>query len=289
MYRSLFYILGLWLVASCSGAGDNFPDDGGRQKVNISFSAENGTISDEIYAGLYMVNYIDGEYNELFSSGNYVNNIMMVYRNNGWQSEDAIYWYDETTAADFYVYAPYDADVPDACALSFDIATDQTSLDRMAESDFLWGASKKQTPSSGNFELKMQHHFSSMTVVVTADSTFQDFSSENVSVVIGGTRTSAAINLQTGIVTPTGDVQDVVCYNNGDLSYTAILVPQQIPFSDFIKIDWNGNPYILQSAFKLDSHKEYRLVIRLKKTAGGLDVGIDGWDIIDEDFGGTVG
>ena len=84
-------------------------------------------------------------------------------------------------------------------------------------------------------------------------------------------------------------MESVACHNNEDFSYTAILIPQQIPFSDFIKIDWDGNIYNLQSAFKLESRKEYKITVKLKKTAGGFDIGIDGWDIIDEDFGGTVG
>lgn len=289
MNRSVILILGLLLVAGCSNEEDNIPADNGREKVIISLHAENGVIDNEIEAGLYMVNCFNGSAEELLPAGNYVDNRNIVYGNNGWQLKTPLYWYDEITPADFYVYAPYNKNVPDARSLSFSVATDQTSLDRMAESDFLWGASKKQTPSTGGFELKMQHHFSKMTVVVTADSTFKDFSAENVSVILGGTRTSASINLQTGTVTPTGNVLDVACYSNGDLSYTAILVPQQIPFSDFIKIDWNGNPYTLQTAFKLESHKEYKLVVKLKKTAGGFDIGIDGWDIIDKDFGGTVG
>ena len=95
--------------------------------------------------------------------------------------------------------------------------------------------------------------------------------------------------VSTGIVTATGDRADVRCRNNGDLTYAAILLPQQIPFANLIKVEWNGNSYILQNSFKLEAKKQYRLTIRLNKTQGGLDVGIDGWDIIDEDFGGTVG
>lgn len=289
MNRHIYFLLGLILITGCSNEEVNIPVDDVRQVVTMSLLAENGVISDEIEAGLYMVNYFNGAEDKLLPTGNYVNNMMIVYENNGWQLETPIYWYDETTPADFYVYAPYDKNVPDACALSFSVATDQTSVDRMAEGDFLWGASKKQSPSAGGFELKMQHHFSKMTVVITADSTLSDLTAEDVSVAIGGTITSATINLQTGDITPTGEAQDVTCYNNGDLSYTSILIPQQVPFSNFIKIDWNDSPYTLQSAFKLESRKEYRLTVRLKKTAGGFDIGIDGWEISDEDFGGIVG
>ena len=289
MYRYLYYILGLLLVAGCSNEDRFTPDDEGKQKVNISVFAENGTIGNDIKAGLYMVNYINGFEEELLPAGNYINNQLIVYRNNRWESREPIYWYDETTAADFYVYAPYKEDVENACALQFCVDTDQRMEKRMAQSDFLWGIIKREYPSENSFELKMQHHFSKLTVVITTDGTFENLSADNVYVAIGGTKTSSEINLQTGEIAAMGEVQDVICHNNGDLSYTAILIPQQIPFSDFIKIDWNGNPYTLQSAFRLESRKEYKLTVKLKKTAGGFDIGIEGWDIIDEDFGGIIG
>ena len=52
---------------------------------------------------------------------------------------------------------------------------------------------------------------------------------------------------------------------------------------------WNGNPYTVQNAFNLEAKKKYTLTVKLKKTESGFDIGIDGWDIIGEDFGGTVG
>jgi hypothetical protein len=45
----------------------------------------------------------------------------------------------------------------------------------------------------------------------------------------------------------------------------------------------------LQNAFKLEPKRQYTLTVKLKKTESGFDVGIEGWDILDEDFGGTVG
>jgi hypothetical protein len=236
-----------------------------------------------------MVNYVDDIKDNLLPVGNYINNQLIVYRNNSWQSEQPIYWYDENTPADFYVYAPYRKDVENACALPSGVATDQTTKAGMAQSDFLYGAIMMEYPSESDFELKMHHHFSKMTVVITTDGTFDGLSADNVSVAIGGTKVESVVDMQTGAITVTGDTQDVQCCNNGDLSYTAILIPQQIPYSNFIKIDWNGNPYILQSAFKFESRREYKLTVKLKKTAGGFDIGIDGWDIVDEDFGGVVG
>lgn len=291
MKRLLYTFWGLLLVSACSNSDDTTPGNDDRQRVNISVFAENGAISDEIKAGLYMVNYFYGEPDELLPSWNYVNNQQIVCSNGKWQSKTPIFWYDETTPADFYVYAPYKENVENANALWFNIETDQRTTEGMAKSDFLWGVSKGVQPLSGNFELTMQHHFCKMTVIVTAEASFaqENFNASNISVSIGGSKVTAEVDLQSGEIAAIGDVESVACHNNEDFSYTAILIPQQIPFSDFIKIDWDGNIYNLQSAFKLESRKEYKITVKLKKTAGGFDIGIDGWDIVDEDFGGTVG
>lgn len=289
MRRYLYYIFVFLLVVGCSNGEEPQHGDDGRQRVNVALFAESGEMGNDIRAGLYMVNYYDKVVEDLLPVGNYVDNQMVVYRNNAWQTEQPIYWYDDTTPADFYVYAPYNVAVENACALPFCVAADQSTKQAMTQSDFLWGASLYQYPLDGNFELTMRHHFCKMTVVVTSDGTLGELTADNVAVAIGGTKTASTINLQTGDLATTGEVHDVKCYNNGNLSYTAILIPQQVPFSNFIKIDLNGNPYALQSAFNLESRKEYRMTVKLKKTAGGFDVGIDGWDIIDEDFGGVVG
>ena len=169
MYRNIYYIIGLLLLACCSNDEEYAPGNDGRQRVNISVFAENGAISNDVKAGLYMVNYVDDIKDNLLPVGNYINNQLIVYRNNSWQSEQPIYWYDENTPADFYVYAPYRKDVENACALPSGVVTDQTTNAGMAQSDFLYGTIMREFPSESNFELKMQHHFSKMTVVITTD------------------------------------------------------------------------------------------------------------------------
>ena len=105
----------------------------------------------------------------------------------------------------------------------------------------------------------------------------------------GGTKTNCQIDLETGEATTTGAAEDVLCRNNGDLTYTAILIPQQVPFSNLIQVDWKGNKYTLQNSFILEAKRQYSLTVKLKKSKSGFDIGIAGWDIIGEDFGGVIG
>ena len=197
---------------------------------------------------------------------------------------------DADTPADFYAYAPYVEKIDDARAMQFSVQTNQTSDEAVAKSDFLWGKLQGQSPTESSFDLTLSHVLSQLTIKVVASGDFaESIKAEDVSVIIGGVKTSALIDLAIGEIAPEGEVAEVKCHDNGDLSYTAILIPQQVPFSNLVQILWNGNPYILQYAFKLEPKRQYTLTVKLKKTEGGFDVGIDGWDIIGEDFGGTVG
>ena len=52
---------------------------------------------------------------------------------------------------------------------------------------------------------------------------------------------------------------------------------------------WNGNKYKVQNSFRLEAKRQYTLTLTLKKTKSGFDIGIEGWDIVPEDFGGIIG
>lgn len=287
-------LLFIGISALCISCGSDSSDDpiappadqGGVVRIQTRVDGE--AVAAGVNAGLYMVNYFDGRKDKLLPTANYVNNQLLTFADNVWSTSQPIYWNDATTPADFYAYAPYQNKVDDARAMVFSVQNDQTGIEAVAQSDFLWGSLQGQSPTESSFDLKLSHLLSRLTVRVTAAEGLS-IRTEDVSVTIGGIRTSAKIDLATGTITPDGEAGNVKCHSNGDLSYTAVLIPQQVPFSNLIQIDWNGNLYTLQNAFKLEPKRQYTLTIKLKKTESGFDVGIDGWDIIDEDFGGTVG
>lgn len=289
--KKLLFIGIAALCASCSSDSSDepvVPPANQEGAVQIQTRVEGKAVAAEVNAGLYMVNYLDGKQDNLLATANYVNNQLLTFANGVWSTATPIYWNDATTPADFYAYAPYQSKVADARAMTFSVQKDQTTTEAVAQSDFLWGTLQGQSPTESSFDLTLSHLMSQLTVKVTAAEDM-NMKAEEVSVTIGGTKTSAKIDLATGVITPDGEAGEVKCHSNGDLSYTAILIPQQVPFSNLIQIVWNGSPYTLQNAFKLEPKRQYSLTIKLKKTESGFDIGINGWDIIGEDFGGTVG
>ena len=289
--KKLIFIGIAALCASCSSDSSDepvVPPANQEGAVQIQTRVEGKAVAAEVNAGLYMVNYLDGKQDNLLATANYVNNQLLTFANSVWSTATPIYWNDATTPADFYAYAPYQSKVADARAMIFSVQKDQTTTEAVAQSDFLWGTLQGQSPTESSFDLTLSHLMSQLTVKITTTEGMS-IKTDEVTVTIGGTKTTAKVDLATGTVSPYGEVGEVKCHSNGDLSYTAILIPQQVPFSNLIQIVWNGSPYTLQNAFKLEPKRQYSLTIKLKKTESGVDIGVDGWDIIGEDFGGTVG
>lgn len=264
-----------------------------RTPVAITTRADAPVQGSALQAGLFMVNYQDGKPGELLGSRNYVDNQLMGWTGSAWMTETPIYWYDMETPADFYAYAPYRPDAADARQMHFTVRDDQRTDEAYAQSDLMWGCVKGQAPTAEGFDLMLYHQLSKLTVAVTPGNGFAEgeLRSEHVSVSIGGTRTAAVVDLLTGEVALEEDApaQTVRCHANGDLTYTAMLVPQDVPFSNLIQIDCQGSQYVLQRSFLLEAKRQYTLTVKISKKAGVFDIGIAGWDIIDEDFGGTIG
>ena len=287
-----FWILTCVLLCGCSDDKASEPDNPDeRTPVAITTRAEPGLQANPLQAGLFMVNFLNGQHNQLLSSNNYVNNQLLTYSNDSWNTATPIYWNDMETHADFYAYAPYQESLGDTRQMPFCVQTNQNVDGALVQSDFLWGTIQDQSPTASSFDLTLAHQLSRLTVTVVAEQGFDDneLQASDVSVTLGGTKTNCVIDLATGEVTASGNAQEVQCCNNGDLSYTAVLIPQQVPFSNLIQIDWKGNKYTLQNSFLLEPKHQYSLTIKLKKTKSGFDIGISGWDIVDEDFGGVIG
>lgn len=289
-----FLILTCILFVSCSKDKEQeqeleTPD--GRTPVAVITRIGQGQQIVTLQAGLFMVNFENNQHGQLLSSHNYVNNQQLTYSGGGWNTATPIYWKDMETNADFYAYAPYQESVVDARQMSFSIQTNQNVNGALTQSDFLWGMTQNQSPTADSFSLMLAHMLSQLTVTIVAEQGFDDneLQANDVTVVVGGTKTNSVIDIANGETTACGNAQDVQCCNNGDLSFTAILIPQQVPFSNFIQIDWKGNKYTLQKSFTLEPQRQYSLTVKLKKTKSGFDIGISGWDIIEEDFGGEIG
>ena len=198
--RYIVFLMCATFFVACSSEEPQSPEPADdRTSVNITTRAEDENTAGNMQAGLFMVNYQDENPDDLLPNDNYVNNQLLTWANGTWTTTSPIYWIGMETRADFYAYAPFVSKITDARKMPFSISCDQSTDEAFAQSDLLWGTVLGQSPTSANFELTLQHQLSRLSIVVTADTGFEEgeLQASDVSVTIGGTKTAATFDLQT--------------------------------------------------------------------------------------------
>lgn len=303
MIRNTFYTciaaVGLLLLASCSTQDDptvpdvptEEPELPEQMPMNISTRAEGGMLSSQIEVGLYVQHYTNGAKTELNAADNYINNVCLSNRDGNWTAPYTLYWYDNVSPTDVYAYAPYQANVADCRSMEINLPTDQSDKDKLAAADLLWGKSLALMPSSGDFSVSLNHRLSRINIKVKPGSNLaaNELKAGDIKVYINNMRCEANMDLQTSELTLKGSPTSICAHNNGDLSFTAIVLPQSVGFVNLIRLEWNGTSHTLQHSTAFEAQRNYDFTITFNpKGTSGLNVGISGWDIDDVDYGGVV-
>lgn len=236
--------------------------------------------------GLYVVNFKDNASQALQNSGNHVNNMCFTY-DGGWSAASNIYWTDAVTHADFYCYYPYSSNIVDVTKHSFKVSNNQSDVNNYKSSDFMWAKRADVAPTSDAVQINVRHAMSNIIVKLVAGKGFKDEDLANAKVVISGLKTSADINLTTGMATATGSAEDIIPMKENGY-YRALVVPQNVKNVALVKVDVNGTVYKLNQSVTFEANKKHTCTVTLKKTEGGLDVGVDGWDDDGVDHGGDA-
>lgn len=287
--KKVLLIAGLICIyfSSCSNDGNELSESKNQngkelaRAVNISTRAGLGTGT----VGLYMV------YDEMIGTGNYIDNLSLTSNSQGdWSPESTIYWKDNNSAASFIGYAPYSGSVSNALSYGFSVLQDQSTADAVNASDFVWGKLSAQEPTDRMLNLTLNHIMSRVVVIVAPGEGFTQDELKNgtLSVKLDGMKTNANINLSDGTIQATGSVSTIKPCKENDLHYTAIVVPQTVNSTGIVTVTWNGGDYILTRGITFEPGKSYSLTVNLKKTQGGINVGIGDWEDAGEDYGGTV-
>lgn len=239
--------------------------------------------------GLFVVNHnADGTPGTLQPVGNHVDNMRFTYSGT-WTPDEQIYWKDETTRADFYLYYPYTTSVASVSAMPFSTMADQSSLSAYKASDLLVGITKGVAPTETAVGITASHMMSQMMITLVAGNGFteESLAKADVSVKINGIKTQSTVNLATKAVTPAGTATGITPLKE-DGSYKALIVPQSVAEGNLITVTVDGRDYNLQKAFTFESGKRHRFTVTLSKTSNGINVTIDQWEDDGTDNGGTA-
>ncbi len=288
MKKLLYFFLPLLAFVACTESGvddNNNPQPAPEAKIpiNISTSITRATdsefeVDDKI--GLYVVN----QPNALAASGNHVDNVGFTYSGE-WTPDKEIYWQDQTTKADFYAYYPYLAAV-NTSAHSFSVKTDQSAEEDYWASDFLWGKTAGVTPTAAAVPIKVNHLLSNILVYIKAGEGFaeESLATADISVRINNVKTAASIDLSSGVATAEGKTTTITPWDTGEYC-RAMVVPQTVAKGDaLITITIDGEDYIFAPGLTLLANKQHKIVLTIDKTAGGINVSIGNWDVVEENF-----
>lgn len=264
-------------------------------KIPINLSIGNYTRANDTAfengdkVGIYVVNYNGSTAGTLAASGNHVNNMQFSFGGSAWTPTSTIYWLDQTTHADFYAYYPYSASAS-ISAHSFSVKTDQSTEANYFASDFLWGKATNIAPTKNAVPITTNHTFSNILIYLEAGEGFtaETFAAATKSVKITNIKTSATINLATGVATATGDTAAITPWNVGT-HYRAMVVPQTITESTpLITVTVNDVEYTLKTNITFEANKQHKVTVTVNKSSNGVNIGIGGWNSDDNDYGGDA-
>lgn len=285
---------------SCSNDGDTptepvNPDPQeeptGKLRLNVVSRASDNVVSTKVNVGLYMQHYEDGKMVDLLPAFNYLNNVKMTYDAGCWASTSPIYWFDATSLSDIYAYAPYKEQVADCRKMQVAVPTDQSTTEQLAAADLLWGRNLALDPTTSEIAVGMNHRLSRINIKVVPEADFAEgeLKAEDLRLFVNNVRCEATMDLQTSDLTLTGEQKTILAHNNGNLTFTAIVMPQTVGFVNLLRLEWKDVVYTLQRSMTFDAQQNYDFTISInKRTASGLNIGITGWDIDGKDYGGVV-
>ena len=253
--------------------------------INISTSITRATdtaFENGDKVGIFIVN----QPNALKASGNYVDNMAFTYSGK-WSSASPIYWKDETTKADFYCYYPYADNVSSIDAYPFSIKADQSTSANYKASDFLWGKTTGVSPTKEAVGITVSHLMSNIVIKLVAGAGYTESDMKSASVTICGLKTNSIINLTTGAVSASGSATDITPIAESN-SLRALVVPQSVVNSDIIKVKIGETIYTLNQSVEFKSGKQHTCTLTVEGKNQGVNIGINGWETDEVDFGGTV-
>ncbi|MDE6085262.1 MAG: fimbrillin family protein [Muribaculaceae bacterium] len=238
--------------------------------------------------GLYVVNYEGTTAGSLKNTGNHVDNMGFTY-SGSWTADTPIYWKDETSHADFYLYYPYSSQISSVSALAFDVKADQSNEAAYKASDLMIGRAKNVAPTSSAISIPVSHVMSRITVKVEAGNGFtaESLAASDIAVKVNGLKCKSTVDLATSAITPAGEAVTVTPLVKSD-SYTALIVPQTVEEGNLITVNVDGRDFNLKKGFTFESGKNHTFTVVVSKTSNGINVDINPWQNDGTDNGGVA-
>ncbi|MDE5975405.1 MAG: fimbrillin family protein [Muribaculaceae bacterium] len=276
-----------------SPAPEPEPDKPAKMQIKINASTSASRVSDNSFdngdhVGLFVVNYAANNQGSLSLAGNHADNVAFRF-NGAWTSDAPIYWKDETTHADFYLYYPYSPSLNSVSAIPFEVKADQSSEQDYKASELLAGKALDIAPTQNAVNITARHLMSRIEIILEAGDGFKadDLTADKVAVKVNDVMTAATLDLAACATTAVGEKRSVVPRFDNRI-YRALLPPQTVAETNLITVTTGGRDFNLRRAFTFSGGTVHKFTIRLSKTSNGVNVNISPWENDGTDNGGVA-
>ena len=293
-FRNILGAVALACAASCALDEPAFEpqiDDSGKRPIVFSGSinqeyatrANDAGFCNGDVVGVYIVDYDGNTPGVLQNEGNRADNLRFTFDEAAykWNPAYEVYWKDKNTHIDLYGYYPWGSP-EDVENYAFEVQKDQRKeaangqLGGYEASDFLWGKSEDNAPTAAVIRLGFNHKMASARITLAEGIGFAEgeWAAAQKQVIVLNTARKSNINLKTGVVTASSEVESTgtIPYKDGD-DYRAIIVPQTVPANtDLLSITVDGESYFLKKteAFVYNPSKQHNFTVTVnKRSAGG--------------------
>lgn len=227
--------------------------------------------------------YIADAKEPLELAGNLVNNEALTFDGNKWEAGRTLYWDEGTYNA--YAYYPYMQNVTSVTDQPFSVSTDQstsktaTALGGYEASDLLFATTKDVKASDSPVRLTFKHIMSKLKIRLIKGEDFEGDMPTTAKVYIHNTVPTATIDLQAGVATRyvKGTRQTIVAHQDGDTSYSAIIVPQRIDNRQpLVEVEMMGVSYLFESKFLFKPGTEHLVNLVISENPDKVKINIGG-------------
>ena len=239
--------------------------------------------------GIYVTEYQGETAPPLQISGNWANNVSVLFDGSSWNASRKIFWGEGMM--DVYGYYPYMT--PESIDSNpFSVMLDQSTpesdgqLSGYEASDFLWCKVTGVDQSTETVPLQFRHCMSKMVIQLVKGPSYEGEFPEDAEVYIHSTVPTATIDFTTGSVTKNmfGEMATIRARKVDNDTYEAIIVPQKLETRrPFVEIITGGVSYLLEDTFQFKSGMQHTLSLTINSNPDQIEIEIGG-DIEDGDW-----
>lgn len=269
-----------WALSSCSSNDDTLKDSVNEKEIRIEAiypspqtraSSSGFDSGDQI--GVFVVP--DGAILQPF--GNTVNNGCYTFDGSKWTPSRTFYWNEGKN--NVYAYYPYAAEVNDTEAFSFKVATNQSTVEGYALSDFLWAKAEGQQAGASPVSLKFSHILSRALVKIVKGDDYEGDLPDNMEVFLHNTVTTANVDLEAGgsCKDAYADAESIKMQKLSKDLYAAIVVPQNIATRrPLVEVVMSNISYLMEGTMSFKQGYQHTITITITANPQQAEISIGG-------------